>query len=125
MESGQSRLYLELPEPALWPAIGTLAHLLDQTLANQYLQRTLRQQQEKIVVSEAEVRAHYDAHAADYTVPARRRVAMLQIKVPEGAGEDVWKNATERAQAALAKARPDRAAKVFTRAISGTRTETN
>jgi peptidyl-prolyl cis-trans isomerase C len=82
-----------------------VAHLLDQTLANQYLQRTLRKQQEKIVVTEAEVRAHYDAHAADYTVPARRRVAMLQIRVPADAGEDVWKNASERAEAALAKAR--------------------
>lgn len=29
MGSGKSRLYLELPEPAHWPTVGALAHLLD------------------------------------------------------------------------------------------------
>lgn len=82
-----------------------VSYLLDQTLANQYLQRTLRVQQQKVVVTDAEVRAHYDAHAADYLVPARRRVAMIQLKVSESAGEDVWKAAEARAREALAKAR--------------------
>jgi peptidyl-prolyl cis-trans isomerase C len=80
-------------------------HMLDQILANQYLQRTLRNEQQKIVVSEAQVRAHYDAHAADYTVPARRRVAMVQILVPAMASEEIWKNAIERGEEVLAKAR--------------------
>jgi len=82
-----------------------VGYLLDQSLANQYLQRTLREQQQKIVVTDAEVRAHYDAHAADYVVPARRRVAMIQTKVAESAGEEVWKAAEVRAREALAKAR--------------------
>ena len=79
--------------------------LLDQIVGNQYLQRTLRKAQEKLTVTDAEVRAHYDAHAADYLVPARRRVAMVQILVPADATEEVWKNASERAEEALQKAR--------------------
>jgi parvulin-like peptidyl-prolyl isomerase len=78
---------------------------LDQVLVNQYLRRTLRPLQEAVTVAEADVRAHYDAHAADYIVPARRRVAMVQILVPKGAGEDVWANAMARGAEALAKAR--------------------
>lgn len=31
MDGGQTRLYLELPEPGHWPTVGALAHLLDQT----------------------------------------------------------------------------------------------
>lgn len=80
-------------------------HMLDQLLASQYLQRTLRVAQQKITVSDEDVRAHYDAHAVDYTIPARRRVAMVQIRVPAGAGEDIWKNAIERGEEALAEAR--------------------
>lgn len=82
-----------------------VGYLLDQALVNQYLQRSLRAQQQKIVVTDAEVRAHYDAHAADYVVPARRRVAMIQLKVAESAGEEVWKAAEARAGEALGKAR--------------------
>lgn len=82
-----------------------VGYLLDQALVNQYLQRSLRAQQQKIVVTDAEVRAHYDAHSADYLVPARRRVAMIQLKVTESAGEDVWKAAETRAREALGKAR--------------------
>lgn len=78
---------------------------IDQILANQYLQRTLRKQQQALTVNDAEVRAHYDAHVADYLIPARRRVAMVQIRVPADAGDDIWANATERATQALAKAR--------------------
>lgn len=80
-------------------------HLLDQVLTNQYLQRTLRTQQQAIKISEEEVRAHYDAHAADYVVPARRRVAMVQIQVPADASDEIWANALERGEQALAKAR--------------------
>lgn len=82
-----------------------IAHLIEQTLANQYLQKTLREAQKKIVVTEAEVRADYEAHAADYVVPARRRVAMIQISVPAGATEEIWANALDRGAEALAKAR--------------------
>ena len=77
----------------------------DQILANQYLQRTLRKQQQALTVADAEVRAHYDAHVADYIIPARRRVAMVQIRVPAGAADDVWANAMERGEQVLAKAR--------------------
>jgi len=82
-----------------------IRHQIDQTLANQYLQRTLRKQQQALTVSDAEVRAHYDAHVADYLIPARRRVAMVQIRVPAGATDEVWANAMERGEQVLAKAR--------------------
>src|SRR5690606_27425772 len=43
---------------------------LDQVLANQVLQRQLRDRQQAIEVPEAAVRAFYEANVADYTVPA-------------------------------------------------------
>jgi parvulin-like peptidyl-prolyl isomerase len=85
-------------------------HQIDQILASHYQQRTLRKQQQAIVVTDADVRAHYDAHVADYIVPARRRLAMVQILVPAGASEEVWKNAMERGAEVLAKARAQAAA---------------
>jgi len=78
---------------------------IEAALVNQYVEATLRKQQRAVKIEESETRAHYDAHAADYTVPARRRVAMIQIQVPANADEDVWRNATERAAEALGKAK--------------------
>lgn len=78
---------------------------LDQLLANQYLQETLRQQQASIRVTEQDVLRHYQAQADDYTVPGRRRVAMVRIEVPAASDEAVWSNAMARAAEALAKAR--------------------
>ena len=75
---------------------------LDQVLANQVLQRQLRDRQQAIEVPEAAVRAFYEANVADYTVPARRRVAMIQVPVEAGGGEAAWDAALAEAEAARA-----------------------
>jgi parvulin-like peptidyl-prolyl isomerase len=58
---------------------------LDQILVNHYFQNHLRPRQEALRVSDEAVREVFEAHADDYTIPARRRVAMIQVNVPEGA----------------------------------------
>ena len=77
---------------------------LDQVLANQVLQRQLRERQQQVEVPESAVRAFYEANAADYAVPARRRVAMIQIPVAAGADEAAWEAALAEAAAARREA---------------------
>jgi peptidyl-prolyl cis-trans isomerase C len=84
-----------------------LRRTMEQLLANQFLQDTLRAEQQAITVTDDEVRAHYAGHATDYTVPGRRRIAMVQILVPDGAGEEAWQNAMARGAEALEKARAE------------------
>ncbi len=78
---------------------------LDQVLAGQYVEQTLRQAQRDIKVTDQEVLRHYQANASEFTVPPRRRVAMLRISVPPGSPDAAWDAATQRAEEALAKAR--------------------
>lgn len=66
---------------------------LEQILANQYLQGTLRKSQQDIAIAPDEVRAEYDRRADSYTVPARRRLAMIRLGVAKGAEEGVWTQA--------------------------------
>lgn len=73
---------------------------LDQVLANQVLQRQLRERQQGIEVPEAAVRAFYDANADDYAVPARRRVAMIRIPVPDATDSAAWDAALAEADSA-------------------------
>lgn len=77
---------------------------VDQLVSNRYLQDTLRQSQSEVAVSDEEVRRYYEAHADDYTVPARKRVAMLRIGVAANAGAQAWTEAENRMRGALAKA---------------------
>ncbi len=78
---------------------------VDQLLANQYLQRSLRQRQAAITISEDEVQARYAAAAADYAVPARRRLALIRFAVVADASAEDWQAAERRAGEALAEAR--------------------
>ena len=75
-----------------------------QVISNRYLQDTLRQTQRTVQVSDEDVRKYYEAHADEYTVPARKRVAMLKIAVAADAGEPAWKAAMERMQNARIQA---------------------
>ena len=77
---------------------------LEQILANQYLQGTLRQTQQGIDVTADDVRAEYDRRADSYTVPARRRLAMIRLGVPGGADEAAWTQAETLMQQARSKA---------------------
>ncbi len=76
---------------------------IDQLLIERYLEGGLRKRQKLLRVSEAEIAAYYEEHAADYATPARRRVAMLRIDVAANAPEQDWKAAERRAAEAVAK----------------------
>lgn len=78
---------------------------IEQLLTSQYLQETLRKQQQGVSVSEAEIKSYFDANADSYTVPARRRVAMIRIGVAPDADATAWKAAEARAAEALRKAK--------------------
>jgi parvulin-like peptidyl-prolyl isomerase len=77
----------------------------DQILIGQYLQVQLRSAQDKITVSDAEVRKYHASHAAQFELPARRRVAMVRIAVAPDADAAQWASAQARATEALQKAR--------------------
>lgn len=61
---------------------------LDQILVNQMLRAELRPQQEQADIAPAAIEAFYDKHADEYTVPARRRVAMIHFQVGATASEE-------------------------------------
>ncbi|TVQ34872.1 MAG: hypothetical protein EA370_09995 [Wenzhouxiangella sp.] len=73
---------------------------LDQILINHYFQNHLRPRQESLRISDEAVREMYEANADDYTIPARRRVAMIQIDVPDRAPPEVRESLRERAEQA-------------------------
>lgn len=77
---------------------------IDQILASQVLKRDLRDEQEKVQVSDAMVRAFYDANVDSYRVPERRRIAMIRIGVPDGATDEQWSAAQARISEAREKA---------------------
>ncbi len=76
---------------------------IEQLLTSQYLRDTLRATQSGLSVTDAEVEAYYAAHTDDFTVPARRRIAMLRVGVAEGADEAAWDAARKRLQEARGK----------------------
>jgi peptidyl-prolyl cis-trans isomerase C len=78
---------------------------IEQLLTSQYLRNTLRREQRGVSVSEAELKEYFEDSVDSYTVPARRRVAMIRIGVAKDADAATWKAAEQRAAEALAKAR--------------------
>lgn len=78
---------------------------LDRILVNQYIARHLRPRQDGVEIPEDELAEVYERERERYAVPARRRVAMIQIQVPESADDDYRAAARERAEVALAAAR--------------------
>lgn len=66
---------------------------LEQILANQYLQGTLRRTQQDLDVAPQDVRAEYERRADSYTVPARRRLAMIRLGVSKDADAAAWTQA--------------------------------
>ena len=77
---------------------------LDQVIANRYVQGTLRDAQREVSVSDEDVASYYAEHAEEYTVPARKRIAMLKIAVAKEAADADWQAATHRMEDARAKA---------------------
>lgn len=82
-----------------------LRRAIDQVLADRYLDLTLRQRQEAITVSEDELRAYWREHADDYSLPPRRRIALVQVSVPEEAPDAAWEQAEARVRQALERVR--------------------
>jgi parvulin-like peptidyl-prolyl isomerase len=76
----------------------------DQILVNHYLQQSLRRKQQAVAVRPEEVRAFHAEQGGQYTIPSRRRVAMIHIPVPEGADDAAWQRARDLAAEALDKA---------------------
>lgn len=78
---------------------------LDRILVNQYIARHLRPRQEDVEISDKAIAEVYERDRERYAVPARRRVAMIRIEVPENADEEFRDNARQRAEEAVAAAR--------------------
>lgn len=76
---------------------------LDSVLVNRYRQARLEPLREAIRIDDADVRRYYEQRADQYSVPGRKRIAMLYVEVPEGAPEDRWDVARERLEQALAE----------------------
>lgn len=78
---------------------------LEQILITRYIQQHLRPRQEKVEIDRAAIEAAYAELRRDYTIPARRRVAMIHVGVPDQAPPEVRERARQRAAAALEEAR--------------------
>lgn len=91
---------------------------IEQLLTSQFLQDTLRKEQKGVSVEEAEIKAYFDANAASYAVPARRRVAMIRIAVAPDADDATWQAAEKRAGEALRKAKAQAASTVHFGALA-------
>lgn len=61
---------------------------LDQILVNQVLRNELRPRQEQSDIPPEAIEAFYDEHADEYTVPTRRRVAMIHFRAGAAASEE-------------------------------------
>lgn len=77
---------------------------LERILVNQYIAEHLRPRQEAVSISREEIAAIYEREKGAYDIPARRRVAMIRIAVPESADEAFREAARQRAAEAHAAA---------------------
>ena len=76
---------------------------LDSVLINRYRQDRLQPLRDGIRIDDAEVRRYYESNAERYSVPARKRVAMIQVELPENAPEQRRDAALARIEQALAE----------------------
>ncbi|MCG6118526.1 MAG: hypothetical protein MEQ07_10115 [Aquimonas sp.] len=83
-----------------------LVRATEQLLVSSYLRQSLGELQQNVQISDADVRAHYEAEAERYAVAPRRRLAAIRIE-PErdAAGELDWSAAEARAAGVLEQAR--------------------
>lgn len=77
----------------------------DQILINRVIQNDLRPRQQAIEIESAAIEAFYAEQAGEYTIPARRRVAMLFFELGENASDETRQEVVERTEAAQAEAR--------------------
>lgn len=77
----------------------------EQLLVNRYLKQNLAELQQSVRISDAEVRAHYEAEAERYAVAPRRRLAAIRIEPAQGESGPDWAAAEVRSEEVLASAR--------------------
>lgn len=70
----------------------------DQILINRVIQDDLRPRQQAIEIDPAAIEAFYAAHADEYNIPARRRVAMLFFELGQNASEETRLQVMQRAK---------------------------
>lgn len=70
---------------------------LERILVNSYVAQHLRPRQENATITDEDIERIYQQEADDYAIPARRRVAMVHIKVAESAEESAREAAREKA----------------------------
>lgn len=80
-----------------------LIEVWERLVVQAYLRDALEQRLDRLEVSDAEVAAHYAAHAADYAIPGRRQVAIVFYQAGE-ADAAARSAARDRAAAARAEA---------------------
>ncbi|MDX1624885.1 MAG: peptidyl-prolyl cis-trans isomerase [Wenzhouxiangellaceae bacterium] len=74
---------------------------MDAVLINRYRQDRLQPLRDGIRISDEDVQRYYEEHAGDYVVPERKRLAIIQFEVPEGAADERWDNAMAQAAEVL------------------------
>lgn len=77
---------------------------LDQILINQVIASKLRPLQEDIEINDAEIQALYEAEADAYAIPARKRLAMIHLRLPSNADPATRDEVQARAESVLAEA---------------------
>lgn len=83
-----------------------LVRATEQLLVSRFLRQSLGELQQGVQISDAEVRAHYEAEAERYAVAPRRRLAAIRIDPERDAAGDLdWAAAEARAVEVLAQAR--------------------
>lgn len=73
---------------------------INQIVINRLVESELRPRQEKSEVDPAAIEAYFADHADEFTIPARRRVAMVEFELGTGASAETQMDAYERAQQA-------------------------
>jgi len=77
---------------------------LDRILTNRVIQTELRPRQQQIEIDESEIEAFYNEHAGEYTIPSRRRVAMVFFELGDNASAETREQVIERAGRVRAEA---------------------
>ncbi|UCF68219.1 MAG: peptidyl-prolyl cis-trans isomerase [Acidobacteriota bacterium] len=77
---------------------------IERLIVGRFKQDRIERRLEAVSVSDEEIEDYYDAHRDAFTIPERRRVAMIAIDLPAGASEQRLGELRERAEQARAAA---------------------
>lgn len=100
----RTRLLVEAARAEGYERDPAVVAALEAVLASRFRDDRLTPRFSQATVSEDEVAAYYQAHPAEFSVPPRDRVAVIQITVPARASDEARAAARQRAEAARAEA---------------------